>query len=115
DLGADIPFLDLVRLIVDAEQGLGALSSIPGYDELTKKPVLLEYPETMCSGLEPAYYEGAVHPYLTQRSVGYALAAHLDLRYDPARFRVVFPIRDAGGVLRGLHGRLVYEGGDLPY
>lgn len=76
------------------------------------------YPEELLGATEPAYYrhdpEGAFgglgwarHPYLVERRVTPEVAVKLDLRWDPYRYRIVFPVRDFEGRLRGLHGRHV--------
>lgn len=74
------------------------------------------FPEEMREALEPAYARvrrkgkvlGRVHPYLRRRRVPYSVAKRMDLRYDPWRLRLVFPVRDWRGVLMGLHGRITY-------
>ncbi len=80
------------------------------------------YPEWLCDAFEPAYHEGAVHPYLESRGMPYDIAEKLDMRFDVFRLRVLFPIRDWRKRLRGLHGRAICFpcGGDtweqnLPY
>jgi hypothetical protein len=89
----------------------------PSLDEMVLEPpkVLVPFPEQLCSGLEPAYCDGQVHPYLATRGVDYETAEFLDLRYDVWRKRVVFPTRGFDGVLYGLHGRDVTGTSDLPY
>lgn len=67
------------------------------------------FPEEMREALEPAYARKRVHPYLRKRRVPYAVARRMDLRYDPWRLRIVFPVRDWRGSLMGLHGRLTYR------
>lgn len=112
--GAPISKHEAMQLIVASTEEIPILVVPPDYEELNKPIVLVEYPESMREKFEPAYYQGQVHPYLLERSVTYSCAKHLDLRFDPARRRIVFPVRDYGGVLRGLHGRLIVPG-NLPY
>lgn len=74
------------------------------------------YPAELLDSFEPAYAEWyddqhahcwTVHPYLDEREVSYEVAKHLDLRWDVWRRRIIFPVRDFEGQLRGLHGRHV--------
>ena len=82
------------------------------------------FPESWLAEFEPAHAQGGVgggteggevHPYLAARRVPYAVARALDLRFDPLRQRLCFPVRDHHGRLRGLHGRTVHEHVALRY
>jgi hypothetical protein len=77
------------------------------------------FPESWLTEFEPAFAEGDtggdVHPYLAARRVPYEVARALDLRFDPLRQRVCFPVRDHHGRLRGLHGRSVHDHVTLRY
>ncbi|WP_020696489.1 hypothetical protein [Reyranella massiliensis] len=73
------------------------------------------FPESWLAEFEPAFADGEVHPYLAARRVPYEVAAALDLRFDPLRQRLCFPVRDYHGRLRGLHGRTVHEHVTLRY
>jgi hypothetical protein len=76
------------------------------------------FPEDWLKEFDHAFYNGQVHPYLLSRKGGpvpYDVAVMLDLRFDITRQRICFPVRDFKGQLRGLHGRSIYEGSDLPY
>lgn len=66
---------------------------------------LHEFPESRREALEPAYFEGLVHPYLAERGISFETASFLDIRLDKLRDRVVFPVRGFDGALYGLHGR----------
>lgn len=70
---------------------------------------MVSFPEWRLDALEPAYARGRVHPYLEERRIRYEEAELLDVRWDPDRERIVFPVRDFDGELRGLHGRGVHE------
>ena len=77
------------------------------------------YPEWLLDALEPAYNPpevdvAEVHPYLGSRAVSWLVAEKLDIRYDSFRDRIVFPVRDFQGRLRGLHGRACGDD-DLKY
>jgi DNA primase len=82
-------------------------------DMLTAPEGLYQYPEAMLEGMEPAYADGEVHPYLASREVSFETAHFLDLQYDQWRDRIVFPVRGFDGKLYGLHGRslTMLEGG----
>ena len=77
------------------------------------------FPEAWLAEFEPAFAQGEaggeVHPYLAARRVSYEVARALDLRFDPLRQRLCFPVRDYHGRLRGLHGRTVHEHVTLRY
>jgi hypothetical protein len=91
----------------------GGLQSI---DEATwgAKPDFI-FPDAWLAGFEVAYDEQTVHPYLAGRQVPCRVAHDLDLRFDPFRSRVCFPVRDFHGRLRGLHGRTIYDHVGLRY
>lgn len=89
---------------------------IPSLDEATwGAPAETVFPESWLAEFEPAHAEGRVHPYLQGRHVPYAVARALDLRFDPMRARICFPVRDVHGRLRGLHGRSIYDHVRLRY
>ncbi len=73
------------------------------------------FPEAWLQEFEPAHSDGDVHPYLAARRVPYEVARALDLRFDPLRQRVCFPVRDHHGRLRGLHGRTIHDHVTLRY
>lgn len=109
--GAKVPFKAALTML-EAEEHEGSLAlTAPSFDEFKKRLTvpLLEFPEELRESMEPAYTETDVHPYLRERRVGPRVAALLDLRWDVHQQRIVFPIRDWDGVLRGLHGRLVVK------
>lgn len=84
-----------------------------GYEEDVHGPKTPEhiYPEFLLTETtEPAYAEDQVHPYLARRGVTFEVAERWDIRLDPYRRRIVTPVRDFDGRLRGLHGR--HLGGD---
>ena len=112
--GHDFNFRDAINCIIAAEDETDLGGEIPEYESILSAPNMIEYPESLLDHLEPAYCEGQVHPYLIARGVSFETAKILDLRYDPYRARIVFPVRDFNGFLRGLHGRAVGKS-DLPY
>jgi DNA primase len=78
------------------------------YDELRNVQEVEPFPEWYVDNFEKAYFEGRVHPYLElEREVPYEFAEKWDLRYDPHRHRICFPIRDYHGKLTGVHGRAI--------
>lgn len=84
--------------------------SLPSLDERTwGQREDFVFPESWLAEFEPAYADGEVHPYLAARRVPYDVARALDLRFDPMRQRVCFPVRDYHGRLRGLHGRAIHD------
>lgn len=93
-----------------------AAAPAPSLDERTwgqREEVV--FPESWLAEFEPAYAGDEVHPYLAARRVPAHVAAALDLRFDPLRQRLCFPVRDHHGRLRGLHGRTVHEHVALRY
>jgi 5S rRNA maturation endonuclease (ribonuclease M5) len=78
------------------------------------------YPDWLREAFEPAYFqkehlvgggkgytERLVHPYLAGRDMPFEVAEKLDMRFDPFRLRVLFPVFDWRKRLRGLHGRAI--------
>ena len=68
------------------------------------------YPEEFLERFESAGFESGagvyeLHPYLSERRVTVEVAQRLLLMWDPYRKRVLFPVRDFKGRLRGVHGR----------
>lgn len=59
--------------------------------------------------------DGTEHEYLIKRKVPRLVAEDFDLRFDPDKQRLCFPIRDYDGRLRGLHGRSVLKKTEVPY
>lgn len=96
-----------VSAIEDGALAQGLVLDIGSYSEWlqTAPPNSVVFPEWMVEGMDPAYTAGAVHPYLASRHVPYWIAERLNIRYDVNKDRIVFPFRDASGILRGLHGR----------
>lgn len=120
----EFDFALAMQQVTDAIDGAD-IAEIEDYETLRQQETEIEYPERMRLALLPAYrfeydareheVQRLVHPYLTRRGVSFECAATFDIRYDVERKRVVFPIRDHAGVLRGLHGRSVRVNPDLPY
>ncbi len=79
----------------------------PYEDQFEAKEFPHLYPEWLCDAFEPAYHEGAVHPYLAGRGMPFEVAEKLNMRFDSFRLRVLFPVYDHRKRLRGLHGRAV--------
>jgi hypothetical protein len=105
-----------VQLIAQAEDDapnfvsplkMRALAEDAGEDEE------LIYPEFYLNSFPQAFD----HPYLATRQGGKipaSVAQLLDLRFDHKEQRILFPIRDHQGRLRGIHGRTVI-GAELTY
>ncbi len=135
-LGLEFDFHTAAELVYAAEDG-EPLTELPEpyekqFDEKASPHL---YPEWLAEAFEPAYFktvhtygggkeytDRAVHPYLAGRGMPFEIAEKLNMRYDPHRLRVLFPVLDWRGRLRGLHGRAVCLpcGGDpweskLPY
>jgi hypothetical protein len=103
-----------------SELPLGALlAKLDGLDIEIEKPIAnweeqawrheeAIFPEWLREALEPAWCDGEVHPYLGDRGVPVVTAQALDICWDDFRQRIVFPVRDFKGRLRGLHGRSIY-------
>lgn len=120
-LGLEFDFHTAAELVYAAEDGQ-PLADLPDpyekqFDEKTSPHL---YPEWLAEAFEPAYYqkshtvgggkeytEQVVHPYLAGRGMPFYIAKQLNMRFDPYRLRVLFPVLDWRGRLRGLHGRAV--------
>lgn len=120
-LGLEFDFNTAAQLVYAAEDG-GEIAELPDpyekqFDEKASPHL---YPEWLADAFEPAYFtqehtlltggghtEKIVHPYLASRGMPFEIAKKLNMRYDPHRLRVLFPILDWRGRLRGLHGRAV--------
>lgn len=78
---------------------------------------LLEFSDAYLNSFQKAYNpaNGTVHQYLASRGVSVDIAAYFDIRFDPERRRILFPIRGFNGKLYGLHGRAVDKSNDLRY
>ncbi|UOX39964.1 DNA primase protein [Vibrio phage V-YDF132] len=77
---------------------------------------VLEFSEAFLNSYEKAYdMYGKVHPYLASRKVSWDIAKYFDIRFDPERRRIIFPIRGFDGKLYGLHGRAIDKSNDLRY
>ncbi len=104
----EIDYQEAWNLIWVAEDGAELEIPGEGYEEdvHSGKEVQHVYPEEMLTeATEAAYAEGQVHPYLHKRGVTFEVAQRWDLRLDVYRKRLVVPVRDFQGRLRGLHGR----------
>lgn len=99
---------DLIKELAD-EAYLGP-RSLPTWDQLAQRNE--EEPQ---QSLDPVIYldlyeSAAGHPYLEQRGISDETARMLQLMVDPSGFsdgeeRILFPVFDADGTLRGLSGR----------
>lgn len=118
DAGLSLEFSTAMEAIIAAEEGAELNLAEGDYEASMFGTQLVEFPEDMVMATDPAYgpqWRHEVHPYLEQRLVSFETASHWDMRWDPFRQRVIFPIRDWDGVLRGLHGRSTRPETDLPY
>lgn len=111
-------FAGAMKMLVDAEEDAPlSLGDIGDYEEdvtSIHKDEGVMFPESWLNSFPQSYG----HPYLQTRDGGpvpFAVAKALDLRYDPYRKRVCFPIRDRKGFLRGFHGRDVTGESPLKY
>jgi hypothetical protein len=122
-LGLEFDFHTAAELVYAAEDGQPLADLPEPYEkQFDEKASPHLYPEWLADAFEPAYFNGVVHPYLASRRMGFNIAKKLNMRFDPYRLRVLFPVLDWRGRLRGLHGRAVCLpcGGDpweseLPY
>lgn len=75
----------------------------------TKTKVIIDplLPETWLDQYPLAHDNATALSYLMYRGVGSTHAAGMDLRYDSERQRIMFPIRDWSGQLRGAQGRAI--------
>ncbi|QWS69938.1 DNA primase protein [Vibrio phage vB_VpS_PG28] len=77
---------------------------------------LTEFAESYLESFGKAYDNaGNIHPYLASRKVSVDTARYFDIRYDPEKRRIIFPIRGFNGKLYGLHGRAIDKTNDLRY
>lgn len=107
---ADLDLGAAWAMVEAAEEGAPLSLGEGDFEEsLSWVPEEHPFPEEMREALEPAYARKRVHHYLRRRRVPYRVAKRMDLRYDPWRLRIVFPVRDWRGVLMGLHGRITYR------
>ncbi len=106
DTGVPVRVGPLVQAIVDAEAGAPLELGTIDYEEQLNAPRASLHPfdENMILATEPAYD----HPYVRSR-VSRAAAKAFDIRHDPVRSRIVFPIRDWSGRLMGLRGRALAD------
>jgi hypothetical protein len=92
----------IFELIVNEEAEIGDVE-LPDYDTVIEKPGLLVYPEEFLAPFRSMY----THPYLLDRGVSSKACRVFDVRFDPSRLRVCFPVRDFFGRLVGMQGRSV--------
>lgn len=108
--------LDFKAALALLATGSPAAGHTPSLDERTwGQREDFVFPESWLAEFEPAFADGEVHPYLAARRVPYDVARALDLRFDPLRQRLCFPVRDHHGRLRGLHGRTIHDHVTLRY
>jgi 5S rRNA maturation endonuclease (ribonuclease M5) len=120
-LGLEFDFHTAAELVYAAEDGQPLADLPEPYEkQFDEKASPHLYPEWLADAFEPAYFEQehpmlpgggfpeeVVHPYLASRGMPFEIAKKLNMRYDPYRLRVLFPVLDWRGRLRGLHGRAV--------
>ena len=109
-LGLVFDFATAAELVYDAEEE-DPLAELPDpyEDQFNERETPHLYPDWLAEAFEPAYHEGAVHPYLEEREMPFEVAEKLNMRFDPFRLRVIFPVYDWRKRLRGLHGRAVCD------
>ena len=106
--GRDYDFATAVNLIAQADSEFTPIGGDIEYLKRLESPLTTNtvFPESWLDSFPKAYDDaGNIHPYLAKRGLTWEIARLLDLRCDTYRERVCFPIRDAAGALRGLHGR----------
>ncbi|KKL76483.1 hypothetical protein LCGC14_2044440 [marine sediment metagenome] len=107
-LGLQFDFHTAAELVYAAEDGEPLVELPDPYEkQFDEKASPHLYPEWLAEAFEPAYFAGDVHPSLAGRGMPFEIAEKLNMRYDPHRLRVLFPVLDWRGRLRGLHGRAV--------
>jgi hypothetical protein len=84
---------------------LGADADDP--DSVPDAPPVI--PQDYLDAYKHVWVSAAGHGYLKQRGITLAQMQAWDLRYDAGRQRVVFPIRDFGGGIRGAQGRTILK------
>lgn len=112
---ADLDFKELME-IAQVEFDGGTLPSLPDVEIEPHK--LYPFPEKWLKSFPPVAESGLGTHYLQTRKGGpvpHSVIEMLDLRWDPFRNRVCFPIRGANGTLYGLHGRAVKSSEELKY
>jgi hypothetical protein len=109
--GGDMQLGKALELIEQAEDGAELALGGPDIEQVLYGDLAAAdghvFPEDWLASFPPALSMGWSAQYLAGRAVPPVLAQLLDLRADPKRLRVCFPVRDFGGKLRGLHGRTV--------
>jgi hypothetical protein len=80
-------------------------------DECNHEVVLSEFPESWLNSFSSA--KGL--PYAYSRGLTDEIIDAFGVKYDSFQKRICFPMRDFGGVLRGLHGRAISNDNDLRY
>jgi DNA primase len=118
--GVEFDFATALRMIQQSEDesGIVDLSDVDYEAQRFSTPDLHKFPESYVENFEPAHYAGHdahVHPYLRERGVSYEFAKQFDLRFDPIKGAIVFPIRDYQGDLYGCHGRIIAPEGHRKY
>ena len=73
-----------------------------------KADPVVEFPEEWIASFIPATSSPLACEYLQYRGVTWSTAVALDLKFDPVRKAVVFPVRDFQGRLVGARGRYLY-------
>jgi len=111
-----LDFAQAMEAILVAEQG-GQLDLGPGdYEDAVfgepTPPHLFD--EMLTDVFDRVAHRTEAWDYLVGRGLDGFTIEQLDLRWDPYRKRVLFPVRDWEGRLRGLHGRAIYDS-DLKY
>jgi hypothetical protein len=104
------PLGQALQLISQAEESMEyAGIEAPGIEELMAqgREDFHEFPQWWLDSFPSWADVPFAVEYLAQRGVPESVSHALDLRADTKERRICFPVRDFGGVLRGLHGRAV--------
>lgn len=112
---AELDYKALIELVTSELDG-GGLPTLGDAD--THSGALHAYPEDWLASFPPVFHSGEGLAYVKGRKGGPVpdeVLKAFDVRWDAMRRRVCFPIRDAQGVLYGLHGRAIDPHVELRY
>lgn len=111
--GYKTQFGELYRLFGEEQDGMGLTVLGASHDGASGPPPVI--PEEYLDAHKLAWLSPAGYQYLIGRGVELGAMQRWELRYDVQRQRVVFPIRDFGGSLRGAQGRTILPGVNPKY
>lgn len=109
-LGYQLDYASLLDIMRQEQEGI-EIAVLSTEDEID--PARITIPEDWLQQFKKTQISPAATIYLNKRGIGLGLQMRWDLRYDVDRQRVMFPIRDFAGNLRGAQGRALVPG-DMP-